>query len=344
MDAKSHYLPRIAVAMLMVALPLFNRSHDEIQPAQAALPPVAVPIVAPKTEEIPSVPSAPVGAMGVKRPSPANESTQRADRLPTQPLDSMRITSNFGSRLHPILHRVLNHDGVDLGANLNDPIHVVYDGVVTFAGWKGGYGNAVEVYHSKLAKTTLYGHMNAIKVTSGQSVAEGQIIGLAGTTGLSTGVHLHFGVENRNGGWTSPMAFLNGLPSAPPSTMIATAAKPARSYAPKRVSKPRRESMPSPVVAYHVPVGRGDGEALRPSPVKASTKPKAKSAPIVVIASAKPKRDLSQLKDRFTAAAQAAETYSKLYDEGAVSRVDRDTRVAAAKQLQSELDSAKSGS
>jgi hypothetical protein len=346
MDAKNHYLPRIAVAMLMVALPLFNRNHDQVQPAQAAvLPPTAAPLAATV-----SPPPAAVNVVQALAPTP----TAANDRLPTQPLDSMRITSNFGSRFHPILHRIQNHDGVDLAAHLNDPIHAVYDGTVTSAGWRGGYGNAVEIYHASLHKTTLYGHMNAIEVRTGQRVAEGQVIGLAGTTGLSTGVHLHFGVENRGGGWTSPMAFLDGLTEAPASTMIATTPVSPRSYAPSRSIAPVKHQTSSARVIARAKSTRSSAviaSAKHSSPISSSrvatshitssqvvaTRAASVSAPKVAVVPAAPKRNVSELKDRFTAAAQAAETYSKLYDEGAVSRVDRDSRVATAKQLQAQL-------
>lgn len=224
-----------------------------------------------------------------------------AHRVPTQPLDRMRITSSFGSRMHPILHRVENHAGVDLGASLNDPIRSVYDGVVTRAGWRGGYGNAVEIYHPKLHESTLYGHMNAVKVKSGQQVAEGQIIGLAGTTGLSTGVHLHFGVK-KDGAWRDPIAFLDGLSDKPASIMIATKPTAPRSYKPSAA---------------------------------------AKSATIKI--AVKPKVDTKALQNKYVIAAKAAETWSQLYDQGAVSRNDRDAKIAAAETLEAQLKAAKAG-
>lgn len=317
-----HFLSRIVVAGLMTMLPLFMRGHESVQPAKAALPPMAVPVdsvITPSESEV--TPPVPAPPKTITTAPPAIQ-----DRLPTEPLDSMRITSRFGTRRHPILHRVLNHDGVDLAADLNDPIHAVYDGVVTSAGWRGGYGNAVEIYHAKLGKKTLYGHMNAIQVRAGQRVAEGQVIGLAGTTGLSTGVHLHFGVEDSGGNWNDPMAFLDGLSNEPESTTIATAPAPARSYAPK----PRAAAQP-----------RAKKHRTTPAPVQvASTSPAPAAAPKTAIATAKPNRDISALQQRYAAAAQAAATYSTLYNEGAVSRLDRDTRIATAKQLEAELQAA----
>lgn len=330
MDAKMQFLSRIVVAGLMTMLPLFMRGHDSVQPAKAALPPVAVPLdsVAPPAEPstVPVVPAPPKTITAVP---PAAD-----DRLPTEPLDSTRITSRFGKRVHPILHRVLSHDGVDLGADLNDPIHAVYDGVVTSAGWRGGYGNAVEIYHEKLGKKTLYGHMNAIQVRTGQPVAEGQVIGFAGTTGLSTGVHLHFGVEDNSGDWNDPMAFLDGLSDEPASTMIATAPAPAHSYEPTRLAKAASST------ARRVKKHRNISSSVQVASTSARPKPSAKTPVVASATTAKPARDLSALQQRYAAAAQAASTYSALYNEGAVSRLDRDTRVATAKQLQAELQAA----
>jgi murein DD-endopeptidase MepM/ murein hydrolase activator NlpD len=107
------------------------------------------------------------------------------------------ITSNFGERLDPITHQPSTHSGVDLGAAEGTPIPAARDGVVIAAGPRGGYGNAVEIAHAD-GTSTLYAHASEVMVTPGMSVREGEIVGLVGQTGRTTGPHLHF--ELRKGG------------------------------------------------------------------------------------------------------------------------------------------------
>lgn len=104
-----------------------------------------------------------------------------------------RITSRFGLRRHPILGYARMHAGIDFGAGHGSPIHAVSDGVVTFAGRHGGHGNYVRLNHGS-GLGSGYGHMSRIAVASGTPVRAGQVIGYVGSTGLSTGPHLHFEV------------------------------------------------------------------------------------------------------------------------------------------------------
>jgi murein DD-endopeptidase MepM/ murein hydrolase activator NlpD len=116
------------------------------------------------------------------------------------------ITSSFGWRTHPILGYEKFHSGVDFGADYGALIAAADRGTVIFAGWYGGYGNAVIIDHGS-GITTLYGHASELYVTEGQSVQRGQAIAAVGSTGFSTGPHLHFEVR-REGTPTDPMAFL----------------------------------------------------------------------------------------------------------------------------------------
>lgn len=111
------------------------------------------------------------------------------------PLNYRRISSSFsGGRYHPILRKVRPHHGIDYAAARGTPVVSVGAGRVLFSGRKGGYGNVVEVRHAN-DFSTLYGHLNSISVRSGAHVRQGQVIGTVGSTGLSTGPHLHFQIS-----------------------------------------------------------------------------------------------------------------------------------------------------
>ncbi len=115
-----------------------------------------------------------------------------------------RVSSGFGERFHPILGYRRMHDGVDLAAPYGTPIVAAADGRVVSAGWRGGYGNEVAIAHSG-GLETIYGHMSRIAATSGAYVRRGQVIGYVGSTGLSTGPHLHYEVH-RDGRLVNPLS------------------------------------------------------------------------------------------------------------------------------------------
>jgi murein DD-endopeptidase MepM/ murein hydrolase activator NlpD len=116
------------------------------------------------------------------------------------------ITSGFGYRVHPVLGYSRFHAGLDFGADYGSPIWAAKGGVVLFAGWYGGYGQAVVVDHGG-GITTLYGHASELYVSEGQTVQRGQLIAAIGSTGLSTGPHLHFEVR-ANGEPIDPLNYL----------------------------------------------------------------------------------------------------------------------------------------
>ncbi|MEO0539342.1 MAG: peptidoglycan DD-metalloendopeptidase family protein [Cyanobacteria bacterium P01_A01_bin.105] len=117
-----------------------------------------------------------------------------------------RITSRFGTRTHPVLGYRRFHGGIDFGASTGTPVNAADSGRVIFSGWYGGYGNAVIIDHGG-GITTLYGHNSRLLVSEGQTVQQGQAIAAVGSTGLSTGPHLHFEVR-RNGNPVDPLGFL----------------------------------------------------------------------------------------------------------------------------------------
>jgi murein DD-endopeptidase MepM/ murein hydrolase activator NlpD len=123
------------------------------------------------------------------------------------------VTSKAGFRIHPVTGRGDFHSGVDLAANLNDRVYNLLDGVVTRVGWRGALGVAVEIYHPYPNIRTICGHLNAYAVVPGQWVKRGQVLGFAGTTGRSTGVHVHYTViKEDTKQYVEPMAFLIQVP------------------------------------------------------------------------------------------------------------------------------------
>ncbi|OYU14229.1 MAG: hypothetical protein CFE37_11980 [Alphaproteobacteria bacterium PA4] len=120
----------------------------------------------------------------------ANGESARKGLMKT-PVDGARLTSGFGMRFHPLLSYSRMHQGVDFGAASGSPIMAAASGTISFAGPHGGHGNYVMVKHTK-DLTTAYAHMSRFAVRSGQRVTQGQVIGYVGSTGLSTGPHLHY--------------------------------------------------------------------------------------------------------------------------------------------------------
>jgi murein DD-endopeptidase MepM/ murein hydrolase activator NlpD len=119
----------------------------------------------------------------------AGQSKRRA--FLASPMEFSRVTSGFAMRFHPILQTWRKHNGVDYAAPTGTPVRTVGDGTVEFAGWQNGYGSVVEVRHGN-DRSTLYAHLSRIDVRKGQRVEQGSRIGAVGSTGWSTGPHLHF--------------------------------------------------------------------------------------------------------------------------------------------------------
>jgi murein DD-endopeptidase MepM/ murein hydrolase activator NlpD len=117
-----------------------------------------------------------------------------------------RLTSPFGMRKHPILGYNRMHNGVDMACAAGTPIYAAKSGKVTIAGWGGQAGNYVSINHGD-GFASVYMHMTNYIVRAGQYVTTGQVIGYVGSTGLSSGPHLHFGISY-NGTYVNPMAYI----------------------------------------------------------------------------------------------------------------------------------------
>ena len=124
-----------------------------------------------------------------------------------RPLSSLNVTSPFGMRLHPVLGYTRMHNGIDLGAASGTPIYATRSGKVTVASYQaGGAGNYVSINHLD-GFSSIYMHMTHYVVSVGQTVSAGQVIGYVGSTGISTGPHLHFGISYA-GTYVNPLAYI----------------------------------------------------------------------------------------------------------------------------------------
>ena len=122
------------------------------------------------------------------------------------PVEKLQFTSNFGIRSDPFRGTAAMHAGVDIPGPVGTPIYATADGIVDHAGWQGGYGNVVEINHGK-GIATRYGHLSKVLVADGARVTRGQLIALMGSTGRSTGSHLHYEVR-MDGHAVNPVPFL----------------------------------------------------------------------------------------------------------------------------------------
>lgn len=122
---------------------------------------------------------------------------------------SGRVTSPFGNRVHPIFKRTIFHSGIDFGMPMGAQVKAANSGKVIYVGWYGGYGKVVIIDHGKVngvPVTSLYAHLSSYRVSNGASIYKGQVIGNVGTTGYSTGPHLHFEIRE-NGKPVNPSKY-----------------------------------------------------------------------------------------------------------------------------------------
>ncbi len=127
-------------------------------------------------------------------PGPAPRSAQGIAVPSGMPLLDARLTSNFGMRTHPVMGGRRSHKGIDLAASTGTPIYATADGRVSMSQYYGSYGNYVQLEHGAELQTR-YAHMSSMTVREGEQVRKGQLIGYVGSTGRSTGPHLHYEVR-----------------------------------------------------------------------------------------------------------------------------------------------------
>lgn len=162
-------------------------------------PPTSATPTPPGTEAAPPAPIVPVAAPAPPPPPPPPPEW-------VHPTPSAKLTSNFGTRTHPITGKRRLHEGVDYSAPTGTAIRAATSGTVVKAGSEGGYGNYTCIAKDSVY-TTCYAHQSKISVRKGQKVTAGQIIGTVGNTGASTGAHLHFEVR-KNGASVNPLPFI----------------------------------------------------------------------------------------------------------------------------------------
>ena len=112
----------------------------------------------------------------------------------SMPLENFRVSSSYGMRDHPVLRKRARHNGIDLAAPTGTPIYATADGTIERANWFSSYGNYIQIDHGNAIETR-FGHLSRIVVSDGQKVHKGDLIGYVGSTGRSTGPHLHYEVR-----------------------------------------------------------------------------------------------------------------------------------------------------
>lgn len=194
----------------------------------------------------------------------------RDDQVYT-PVGLGQVTSKAGFRVHPVTGKGDFHNGVDLGAKLNDKVFNLLDGMVTRVGYRGNMGVAVEVYHPYPNIKTICGHLNGYTVKPGMWVRRGQVIGFAGCTGRSTGVHLHYTViKNDTNQYIEPMTYLLQVPeyvAALKSARIQAAAKQNVETFRKKQAEKKQDSAKDDAEDDDLPK-EGSEEAVPPAPEK----------------------------------------------------------------------------
>lgn len=144
-----------------------------------------------------------------KMEAPTEQDTRTKASIPSrQPVENVSLSSNFGSRSDPFNGQRRMHQGIDIPGPIGTPVYATADGVVRRAEWANGYGNLVEISHGNGLETR-YGHLSKLIAQPNERVRRGQLIGLMGSTGRSTGSHLHYEVRIA-GNAVNPIPYIEG--------------------------------------------------------------------------------------------------------------------------------------
>lgn len=294
-------------------------------------------------------------------PSAGADSRKSTGKKYSTPLSKIRITSGYGYRTHPITGENDFHAGLDLAARLNQPVRAITAGTVTRAGWRGALGKAVEIKSGNTS--SIYGHLNKVLVTKGQEVSDGHLIGLAGSTGRSTGPHLHLSIR-RNHVSVSPLAYFRQLdrgieltPPAVASSAHKAVASSEVSGASSRVAGVKKSGKTKSTIALarskqlrkHSTIARSRTQTKRTTAVASAQKSSGSSAsiptklPVVAVVPSTPKKvdesKIREAKAEFDRALAESRKFDYLYNEGAVSRNDAEERRNLAQAAKERLDS-----
>ncbi|WP_373538679.1 M23 family metallopeptidase [Chamaesiphon sp.] len=187
-----------STASISIPVPLPRTQFIKVQPV-ARLPRVTRTSLIPSVSALPTVRSGTSSVPLAQQQSFATNATTAASSDLIYPLMTpARISSRFGWRTHPLTGTRRFHSGIDIAAPTGTPVVATGSGTVVSAGWNGGYGKAIIIQHNDVQQT-LYGHLSQISVQPGQVIEQGTVIGLVGSTGNSTGPHLHFETRMPNG-------------------------------------------------------------------------------------------------------------------------------------------------
>jgi murein DD-endopeptidase MepM/ murein hydrolase activator NlpD len=196
---RARIVPNVAIADITASLSTDIPPNPAVKKAAPAVTKIARP----------EAPTSMVSSMTVSREDTMEGRREVAYQMPV----SGRLSSGFGNRYHPIDKKTKFHSGLDLAVPTGTRVNAAAEGVVEFAGWNGGYGNLVVLRHPD-GRQTRYGHLHKIMVSEGEKVSKGQQFAISGSTGKSTGPHLHFEVRE-NGQVVNPLKIMsNVLPKA----------------------------------------------------------------------------------------------------------------------------------
>ncbi len=196
-----------AVEVLSDSMPRFNRAYEVITIKHKG---IISPVVCGKLTTTPTLSMFASNYRTLEKQK--TEYSANTTGQWTKPITTgfKRISDYFGYRIHPITKQRIFHQGLDIAAPQDTPVYAPANGKIISASWRGGYGKAVEIDNGNIngkRVSSLYAHLNNWVVNSGQQIFQGDLIGYVGSTGKSTGPHLHFGIKE-NGNWTNPIEYI----------------------------------------------------------------------------------------------------------------------------------------